>query len=60
MPLNYASWKQVSGWRFWFGRLPIIGMCCVLAFFNPAGPLGITPVLADPASGGLYEAPGRH
>jgi hypothetical protein len=56
MPSNYASCKQISGWPFVFHRLPIIGLCCVLAFFSPAGPVGSTPAPADPASDGLYEA----
>jgi type VII secretion protein EccB len=85
MPLNYASWEQVSGWRFLSHRLSVavgrrtvrlihdpsknnsaallvsgviavlvVGLCFVLAFFNPAGQIGTSRVLADRTSGGLY------
>jgi type VII secretion protein EccB len=85
MPLNYASWEQVSGWRFLSHRLSvavgrrtvrlihdpsknnsaallvsaviavlIIGLCFVLGFFNRAGQIGNSRVLADRATGGLY------
>jgi Type VII secretion system ESX-1, transport TM domain B len=32
----------------------VVGLCFVLAFFNPAGQIGSSRVLADRASGGLY------
>jgi hypothetical protein len=60
MPLNYAPGEQVSGWRFVFHRLPIIGMRCVQVFFTPIGPVGSTPVPPNPASDGIYEAPEGH
>jgi type VII secretion protein EccB len=85
MPLNYASWEQVSGWRFLTHRLSVavgrrtvrlihdpsknnsaallvsavvavlvVGLCFVLAFFNPTGQIGNSRVLGDRTSGGLY------
>jgi hypothetical protein len=88
MPLNYASWEQVSGWRFLFHRLSVavgrrtvrlihdpsknnsaallvsavvaflvVGLSFVMGFFSPAGQIGGQRVLADRASGGLYDAP---
>jgi type VII secretion protein EccB len=85
MPLNYASWEQVSGWRFLSHRLSvavgrrtvrlihdpsknnaaalsvsaviavlIVGLCFVVGFFNRAGQIGGSRLLADRASGGLY------
>jgi type VII secretion protein EccB len=85
MPLNYASWEQVSGWRFLSHRLSvavgrrtvrlihdpsknnsaallvsgviavlIVGLCFVVAFFNRAGQIGGSRLLADRASGALY------
>jgi hypothetical protein len=37
--------------------VPIIGLCIVPAFFNPVGQIDGSRVLADRASGGLYDAP---
>lgn len=85
MPLNYASWEQVSGWRFLSHRLSvavgrrtvrlihdpsknnsaallvsaviavlIVGLCFVVGFFNRAGQIGGSRLLADRVSGGLY------
>jgi type VII secretion protein EccB len=85
MPLNYASWEQVSGWRFLLHRLSVavgrrtvrlihdpsknnsaalmvsavvavlaVGLSFVIGFFNPAGQIGDSRVLADRASGELY------
>jgi hypothetical protein len=35
----------------------IIGLCLMLAFFNPAGRIRSSPVLADRAIGGVCDAP---
>jgi hypothetical protein len=60
-----ASSEQVSGWRCLFDVLLvssvvtvlIVGLCLMLAVLHPAGQVGSSRVLADRASGGLYDAP---
>jgi hypothetical protein len=49
--VNNSAARLVSA----VGAVLLVGLCFMLAVFNPAGQIGGSPVLADRAGSGLYD-----